>query len=113
VARSLAHPSGLDIGALITLKWPGQPFHAYGKGVKLAVNAGGVICAAAEYRDGTRRVAFEYIDERIRANVRAVLEERRSPQDASADCRPCAGRMPGASSDENAALAMISGKKQP
>jgi glutamate dehydrogenase/leucine dehydrogenase len=31
-------------------------------------NAGGLICAAVEYRSET----VEYIDERIRANVRAV-----------------------------------------
>jgi glutamate dehydrogenase/leucine dehydrogenase len=40
-------------------------------------NAGGVICAAVEYRGGTQRGAFDYIDERIRANVRSVLEESR------------------------------------
>ncbi len=40
-------------------------------------NAGGVICAAIEYRGGTQHAAFEYIDERIRANTRAVLEESR------------------------------------
>jgi glutamate dehydrogenase/leucine dehydrogenase len=38
-------------------------------------NAGGVICAAIEYRGGTQRAAFDYIDERIRANTRTVLEE--------------------------------------
>jgi len=38
-------------------------------------NSGGVICASVEYRGGTQRAAFDYIDERIRANVRAVLEE--------------------------------------
>jgi glutamate dehydrogenase/leucine dehydrogenase len=38
-------------------------------------NAGGVICASMEYRGGTQRAAFDYIDERIRANTRAVLEE--------------------------------------
>jgi len=43
-------------------------------------NAGGVICAAIEYRGGTRRAAFDYIDERIRANTRAVLEESRRGQ---------------------------------
>ncbi len=37
-------------------------------------NAGGVICAAIEYRGGTQRAAFDYIDERIRANTRTVLE---------------------------------------
>lgn len=38
-------------------------------------NAGGVICAAVEYRGGTERAAFDHIDERIRANTRLVLEE--------------------------------------
>jgi glutamate dehydrogenase/leucine dehydrogenase len=40
-------------------------------------NAGGVICASIEYRGGTQRAAFEYIDERIRSNTHAVLEESR------------------------------------
>jgi len=40
-------------------------------------NAGGVICAAIEYRGGTQRAAFDYIDERVRANTQAVLEECR------------------------------------
>jgi len=40
-------------------------------------NAGGVICASVEYRGGTQSAAFDYIDERIRANTRAVLEESR------------------------------------
>ena len=40
-------------------------------------NAGGVICAAIEYRGGTQHAAFEYIDERIRTNTRLVLEESR------------------------------------
>jgi glutamate dehydrogenase (NAD(P)+) len=40
-------------------------------------NAGGVICAAIEYRGGTQSAAFDYIDERVRANTRAVLEESR------------------------------------
>lgn len=38
-------------------------------------NAGGIICASMEYRGGTQRAAFEYIDERVRANTRAVLQE--------------------------------------
>jgi len=38
-------------------------------------NAGGVICAAIEYQGGTQKAAFDYIDERIRANTRTVLEE--------------------------------------
>ena len=40
-------------------------------------NAGGVICAAMEYRGGTQRAAFDYIDEKVRANTRAVLQESR------------------------------------
>jgi glutamate dehydrogenase/leucine dehydrogenase len=40
-------------------------------------NAGGVICAAFEYRGGTERAAFEYIEDRIRNNTRLVLEESR------------------------------------
>ncbi len=41
-------------------------------------NAGGVICAAVEYRGGTVHAAFDEIDERVRANTRSVLEESRS-----------------------------------
>jgi glutamate dehydrogenase/leucine dehydrogenase len=37
-------------------------------------NAGGVICAAVEYHGGTEAQAFATIDEKIRANTRAVLE---------------------------------------
>ena len=44
-------------------------------------NAGGVICAAIEYRGGTERAAFEYIEERIRANTRVVIEESRKRGD--------------------------------
>jgi glutamate dehydrogenase (NAD(P)+) len=40
-------------------------------------NAGGVICAATEFRGGTERAAFDTIDERIRNNTRLVLEESR------------------------------------
>jgi glutamate dehydrogenase/leucine dehydrogenase len=40
-------------------------------------NAGGVICAAVEYRGGAEHAAFDSIDERIRANTRAILEESR------------------------------------
>jgi glutamate dehydrogenase/leucine dehydrogenase len=40
-------------------------------------NAGGVICASIEYRGGTQRAAFEYIDEKIRSNTHSVLEESR------------------------------------
>ncbi len=37
-------------------------------------NAGGVICAATEYAGGTESSAFATIEEKIRANTRAVLE---------------------------------------
>lgn len=37
-------------------------------------NAGGVICAAVEYRGGTEAAAFAAIDEKVRANIRAVLD---------------------------------------
>jgi glutamate dehydrogenase/leucine dehydrogenase len=41
-------------------------------------NAGGVICAAIEYRGGTQKTAFDYIDEHIRTNTSLVLEETKS-----------------------------------
>jgi glutamate dehydrogenase/leucine dehydrogenase len=44
-------------------------------------NAGGVICASIEYRGGTQRAAFDYIDERIRANTRLVLEAARAARE--------------------------------
>jgi glutamate dehydrogenase/leucine dehydrogenase len=40
-------------------------------------NAGGVMCASIEYRGGTQRAAFEYIDEKIRSNTHTVLEQSR------------------------------------
>ena len=40
-------------------------------------NAGGVICAAVEYEGGTQKRAFESIEEKIRENTTAVLEEAR------------------------------------
>jgi len=36
-------------------------------------NAGGVICAAMEYAGATQKTAFDAIEEKIRANVEAVL----------------------------------------
>jgi glutamate dehydrogenase (NAD(P)+) len=38
-------------------------------------NAGGVICAAMEWQRATEAAAFAAIDEKIRANMRAVLDE--------------------------------------
>jgi len=43
-------------------------------------NAGGVICAALEYRGASERSVFETIEEKIRANTRAVLEAARREQ---------------------------------
>lgn len=56
-----------------------QVLHARGVLVipDFIANAGGVICAAMEYCGGTQRAAFDSIDERVRANTRAVLEESR------------------------------------
>jgi glutamate dehydrogenase (NAD(P)+) len=41
-------------------------------------NAGGVICAAAEYQGGSEAAAFAAIDEKIRANTSAVLDRASS-----------------------------------
>jgi len=53
------------------------------------VNAGGVICAAVEYQHGTESAAFTAIEEKIRANTRAVLEVARrnkvTPRQAALD----------------------------
>jgi glutamate dehydrogenase/leucine dehydrogenase len=38
-------------------------------------NAGGVICAAHEYRGGSEATAFAAIDEKIRSNTRAILAQ--------------------------------------
>jgi glutamate dehydrogenase/leucine dehydrogenase len=40
-------------------------------------NAGGVICAAIEYRGGTEATALAFIAEKIRGNTKAVLDEVR------------------------------------
>ena len=39
------------------------------------VNAGGVICAATEYHGGTENTVFAIIEDKIRRNTRAILEE--------------------------------------
>lgn len=50
-------------------------------------NAGGVICAAVEYHGGTQTIAFQMIEDKIRTNTTAVLEEaasnRRLPRQAA------------------------------
>lgn len=52
-------------------------------------NAGGVICAALEYRGATRAAAFAAIEEKIRANTAAVLDAVRdrgvTPRQAALD----------------------------
>jgi glutamate dehydrogenase (NAD(P)+) len=40
-------------------------------------NAGGVICAAVEYRGGTEATAFEQIAQKIKHNTEAVLSRSR------------------------------------
>ncbi len=56
-----------------------QALHASGVLVipDFIANAGGVICAAMEYHGGSQHEAFASIDERLRANTQAVLEESR------------------------------------
>ncbi|MBI4080982.1 MAG: Glu/Leu/Phe/Val dehydrogenase [Candidatus Lambdaproteobacteria bacterium] len=50
-------------------------------------NAGGVICAAVEYRGGSETVALDTIQQKIRANVAAMLDaakrEGRLPREAA------------------------------
>jgi len=41
-------------------------------------NAGGVICAAVEYKGGTQKQAFETIEEKIKENTREALELAKS-----------------------------------
>lgn len=40
----------------------------------IIANAGGVICASVEYHGGTQALAFQTIEEKIRANTERVLE---------------------------------------
>lgn len=74
--RTRLMPQGANIPCTAEAE---QALHARGVLVvpDFIANAGGVICAATEYRGGTQHDAFAYIDERIRANTRAVLEESR------------------------------------
>jgi glutamate dehydrogenase (NAD(P)+) len=50
-------------------------------------NAGGVICAAMEYRGASQNMVYEVIAEKVRHNTRLVLEESRTkkilPRDAA------------------------------
>jgi glutamate dehydrogenase (NAD(P)+) len=43
-------------------------------------NAGGVICAAMEYKGATETAAFEAIEERLRKNTRQVLDDVKQKQ---------------------------------
>jgi glutamate dehydrogenase (NAD(P)+) len=68
-----------------------QALHARGVLVipDFIANAGGVICAAMEYRGTTQAAAFAAIEEKIRANTSAVLDavrtKRVSPRRAALD----------------------------
>jgi glutamate dehydrogenase (NAD(P)+) len=42
------------------------------------VNAGGVICAATEYHGGSESTVFALIEDRIRRNTAAVIEQSHS-----------------------------------
>jgi glutamate dehydrogenase (NAD(P)+) len=74
--RTRLVPQGANIPFTLEAE---QALHARGIVVipDFIANAGGVICAAIEFRGGTQHEAFAYIDERIRDNTRAVLEESR------------------------------------
>jgi glutamate dehydrogenase (NAD(P)+) len=60
---------------------PGAERELFDRGVvclpDFIANAGGVICAAMEYHGATQRAAFEAIEERIRRNSDAVIEDSR------------------------------------
>ncbi len=53
------------------------------------VNAGGVICAAVEYAGGTKNIAINTIEEKIRSNIQEVLiqsnEKKLSPRKIALD----------------------------
>lgn len=63
---------------------PGAERYLHDRGVLVVpdfiANAGGVICAAMEYRGATQSQAFQVIEERIRDNTRAVLERAKETQ---------------------------------
>jgi glutamate dehydrogenase (NAD(P)+) len=51
----------------------------HGRGILVipdfVANAGGLICAAMEYRGATQTAAFQAIEDKVRANTEAMLEE--------------------------------------
>jgi glutamate dehydrogenase (NAD(P)+) len=77
-------------GANIPLTY-GAEKYLYEKGIlcvpDFIANAGGVICAATEYRGGSQAAAFEAIEEKVSHNTRLVLEESEAkkilPRDAA------------------------------
>jgi len=77
-------------GANIPLTY-GAEKYLHEKGVlcipDFIANAGGVICAAAEYRGASQTAAFEAIEEKVSHNTRSVLEEAEAkkilPRDAA------------------------------
>jgi glutamate dehydrogenase (NAD(P)+) len=77
-------------GANIPLTY-GAEKYLHEKGVlcipDFIANAGGVICAATEYRGATQHAAFEAIEEKVSHNTRLVLEEAEAqkilPRDAA------------------------------
>lgn len=77
-------------GANIPLTY-GAEKYLHDKGVlcvpDFIANAGGVICAAMEYRGASQNEVFQTIAEKVRHNTRLVLEEARTqkilPRDAA------------------------------
>lgn len=73
---------------------PGAEAQLHARGVLVVpdfvANAGGVICAAVEYRGGSRAEAFAAIEERIRANTTELLQATAESGEA---LRPAAERM--------------------
>jgi glutamate dehydrogenase (NAD(P)+) len=87
-------------GANIPLS-PGAERALHDRGVLVVpdfiANAGGVICAAMEYRGATEPQAFQAIEEKIRANVEAVLSDAAA---ARVPPRQAAMRLAGARVEE-------------
>jgi glutamate dehydrogenase (NAD(P)+) len=79
-------------GANIPLTY-GSEKYLHEKGVlcipDFIANAGGVICAAMEYRGSSQTAALQAIEEKLRCNTRQVLEEAKKnkilPRDAALD----------------------------
>ena len=71
-------------------------------------NAGGVICAAIEYRGGTERAAFDYIDERIQSQhpARAGGEPGGRTDAAAGRDYSCRAKGEGSHADATVALSM-------